>query len=228
MNRIAAACLVAGALLAVSAGLPAKAQPMMKGPYGGGPPSGGYQLPPGDAAAGQHLAATRCAACHGTDGNSAAAQYPKLAGQNPRYLYGQLLAFQRGFRRSSVMAPLVANLSDQQMAALARFYAKQTTRPDPVADPRLARIGRQIFFEPGGPGVPSCATCHGGGGDYMPMGRMMGGAAPNLYGQHAIYTLNQLNRYASGIRPGGPMNRIAAMMTTSQRKAVAAYLAGTR
>jgi len=53
------------------------------------------------------------------------------------------------------------------------------------------------------------------------------GSAPNLYGQHAIYTLNQFDRYASGVRSGGPMNRIAAMMTASQRKAVAAYLAGT-
>lgn len=40
MNRIAAAWVAGGALLALSAGLPAKAQPMMQGPYGGGPPSG--------------------------------------------------------------------------------------------------------------------------------------------------------------------------------------------
>ncbi|MGH8162779.1 MAG: c-type cytochrome, partial [Rhodanobacteraceae bacterium] len=39
---------------------------------------------PGDASAGQGKAAV-CGACHGIDGNSTDAQYPKLAGQNEEY-----------------------------------------------------------------------------------------------------------------------------------------------
>jgi hypothetical protein len=39
-----------------------------------------------DLAAGQAKAKEICQACHGLDGNSATADYPKLAGQYPDYL----------------------------------------------------------------------------------------------------------------------------------------------
>src|SRR5690348_17368433 len=47
---------------------------------------------PGDAAAGQGKAAA-CGACHGMDGNSTDAQYPKLAGQHESYIVRQLTHF---------------------------------------------------------------------------------------------------------------------------------------
>src|SRR3982751_1174144 len=43
----------------------------------------------GDAKAGQAKAAV-CGACHGIDGNSAAPNFPKLAGQGERYLLKQI------------------------------------------------------------------------------------------------------------------------------------------
>ena len=43
----------------------------------------------GDAKAGQAKAAV-CGACHGIDGNSAAPNFPKLAGQGERYLIKQI------------------------------------------------------------------------------------------------------------------------------------------
>src|SRR6478609_1129543 len=43
----------------------------------------------GDAKAGQAKAAV-CGACHGVDGNSAAPNFPKLAGQGERYLVKQI------------------------------------------------------------------------------------------------------------------------------------------
>ena len=39
---------------------------------------------------GARLAESKCAAGHGADGNSADAQYPKLAGQKAAYLYSAL------------------------------------------------------------------------------------------------------------------------------------------
>src|SRR5689334_1219339 len=53
----------------------------------------------GDAKAGQTKAGT-CAACHGADGNSSDAQYPRLAGQHERYIAKQLKAFKSGDRES--------------------------------------------------------------------------------------------------------------------------------
>jgi cytochrome c553 len=49
----------------------------------------GVVMPQGDVAAGQAMSA-QCAACHGADGNSAAPNFPKLAGQNAKYIYKQL------------------------------------------------------------------------------------------------------------------------------------------
>ena len=43
----------------------------------------------GNANVGSNLVAT-CAACHGSDGNSVNSDWPKLAGQNQKYIYDQL------------------------------------------------------------------------------------------------------------------------------------------
>lgn len=198
--------------------------------------------PPAGAAAsaaanGAVIAATRCAGCHGADGNAAAAPYPKLAGQNPVYLERQLWAFRGGTRPSAVMAGIAAALSGAQMAAVADYYAGQPVRPDPVRDRALAARGERVFAgHPRGGRGPSCAMCHdpaGGGMGVMMMGRGMRGrgmavGAPNLYGQHAAYLLDQLDRYAAGKRQAPPMGRLAAALDEADRRAVAAYLSGLR
>ncbi|HYG33066.1 MAG TPA: c-type cytochrome, partial [Methylophilaceae bacterium] len=44
------------------------------------------------------LATQICAACHGADGNSAVAMYPKIAGQFKPYTAKQLTEFKSGVR----------------------------------------------------------------------------------------------------------------------------------
>lgn len=186
---------------------------------------------------GESVAEAKCASCHGAKGNSTDPQYPKLAGQNPAYLYWQLWAFKKGSRSSDVMAGIVATLSDADMANAARFYGQQTRAPNAVQDLRLAAIGERIFFT----GMPACVTCHGSRGQRgmmmgrMPMMGMMGRGmmgsgttrnVPALNGQHAAYVVDQLKHYASGKRQDAMMNRIAAALTESNRRAVAAYLSG--
>jgi cytochrome c553 len=60
------------------------------------------------------------------------------------------------------------------------------------------------------------------------MGMMMGNVAtvPNLFGQHAVYTVQQLDAFASGARRGSVMGPIAAGLAPQDRRAVAEYLAG--
>lgn len=200
---------------------PAAAQ--MVGPAGAGPKTSGAVGAVGDAHRGRSIAAAHCASCHGADGNNDHAQDPKLAGLDPAYLYRQLWAFKRGERQSAVMQGVVAPLTDADLADVSAYYGDQTVRPDPVTDPAAARSGEQIYYA----GRPSCAMCHQGGG--MPrMGMMGGGNAPRLDGQHALYTLQQLDAFASGQRQGTVMNRIAAQLSESERRAVAEYLAGIR
>ena len=76
----------------------------------------------GDADAGKAKSVT-CAACHGGEGISPTGTWPNLAGQKEQYLLAQLKAFKDGTRVNAQMAPMVANLSDEDMANLAAYYS---------------------------------------------------------------------------------------------------------
>lgn len=80
-----------------------------------------------------------CAACHGPDGNSAAADFPKLAGQHYDYLVKALKDYKTGLRKNAIMAPLVANLNQRDFEDLAAFYSHQqglTTRKNSYLVPK--------------------------------------------------------------------------------------------
>lgn len=76
----------------------------------------------GDVASGKAKSAT-CVACHGNEGISPNPQWPNLAGQKDQYLKNQLVAFRQGSRQNPIMAPMVKNLSDQDIANLAAYYS---------------------------------------------------------------------------------------------------------
>ena len=76
----------------------------------------------GDAEAGKAKSVT-CAACHGGQGISPTGAWPNLAGQKEQYLLAQLKAFKEGTRVNAQMAPMVANLSEDDMANLAAYYS---------------------------------------------------------------------------------------------------------
>jgi cytochrome c553 len=79
----------------------------------------------GDPAAGQ-AKSTTCAGCHGMDGKAMVPTYPNLAGQNAAYLEGALKAYRSQERKglqASIMYGMSANLSDQDIADLAAYYA---------------------------------------------------------------------------------------------------------
>jgi len=78
----------------------------------------------GDAAAGEEKAAT-CAACHGADGVSQIPTNPILAGQYPSYLEHALKSYRSGARQSAIMAGFASQLSDQDIADLAAWFASQ-------------------------------------------------------------------------------------------------------
>jgi cytochrome c553 len=70
---------------------------------------------------------TLCAGCHGGDGRSGALpEYPKIAGQNQKYLVNALKAYKSG-RRTGTYAALMAatanNLSDADIENLAAYVA---------------------------------------------------------------------------------------------------------
>ena len=76
-----------------------------------------------DLAAGQAKAKEICQACHGLDGNSTVADYPKLGGQYPDYLAKALRDYKSGERDFPTMRAIAAPLTDDEMQKLANYYA---------------------------------------------------------------------------------------------------------
>lgn len=75
----------------------------------------------GDAQAGKAKAAA-CAGCHGANGEGIAPN-PALAGKDEKTLVQALQDYKSGKRSNPVMKTFASNLSDQDMANVAAYYA---------------------------------------------------------------------------------------------------------
>ena len=81
-------------------------------------------LAKGDPNAGKAKSVT-CQACHGVDGKAISPDYPNLGGQYASYLVKALRDYRDGRRTNVIMAPMAANLTDQDIEDLAAWYASQ-------------------------------------------------------------------------------------------------------
>lgn len=177
----------------------------------------------GDAAAGQGKTAV-CAACHGADGNSAIPNFPKLAGQNETYLVKQMLDIKSGARPVVEMTGLLDNLSEQDVADIAAFFASKKVQGGQVAKDQL-ELGQQIYRAGlKDKGVPACTACHAASGQGM-----AAAGFPALSGQHSAYSEKQLKDFRVANRNNDPqamMRDIAAKLSDVEIKAVSSYLQG--
>jgi cytochrome c553 len=80
-----------------------------------------------DIAKGAAKAKEVCAACHGMDGNSADASFPRLAGQHADYLAKALRDYRSGERNNAIMKGFAATLSekDKDIENLSAYFAAQ-------------------------------------------------------------------------------------------------------
>lgn len=184
----------------------------------------------GDAAAGKTKSMT-CGGCHGADGNSAAPNFPKLAGQGERYLVKQIhdIKGRDGviLRSVPMMTGLVANLSNQDIEDIAAYYASQPTSPG-AAKPESVELGAKVYR--GGnmaTGTAACSACHAPDGS----GNEQAGF-PKLAGQHAVYLAAQLKAFRSGARANDGdsmmMRGVAARLTDEEIDALSSYISGLR
>lgn len=178
----------------------------------------------GDAAAGQAKTAV-CGACHAPDGNSLAPNFPKLAGQGERYLLKQLHDIKSGNRQIVEMTGMLDNLSNQDMADIAAYYASQAGSTG-QADPKLVERGEALFR--GGNlelGMPACTGCHAPNG----AGNDLAGF-PKLSGQHAAYTAKQLTDFREGNRTNDGdsmiMRGVASKLSNKDIEALSSYIQG--
>jgi len=177
----------------------------------------------GDAQAGKKLA-TACAACHGQDGNSPAASFPKIAGLGEKYILKQLKDFKSGDRDNAIMKGQVAGLNETQMADLAAYF-NSNKRSVGYADKDKVALGEKIYRAGNkATGVPACLACHGPDGSGIDSAGF-----PALGGQHSAYIKAQLvlfqedkrTNYASNV-----MRDIAGRMSNKEVDAVSAYIQG--
>lgn len=68
--------------------------------------------------------AASCANCHGTNGQASEGMV-KLAGMNQQEMLRQLLDFKNNRRPATVMHQLAKGYSDEQLAAIAAWFATQ-------------------------------------------------------------------------------------------------------
>jgi cytochrome c553 len=174
----------------------------------------------GDAGRGAALAAT-CNNCHGTNGVSADAAIPNLAGQSVSAIYKQLEDYRSGKRNAAVMGVFVASLSPEQVFDLATHFASlrdpfaEAAEAPAAADPTARRL-----VETGSPlrGIAPCAACHG------PLGLTPG--APGLRGQQRAYLEEEMQALKAGRRRNdisAQMRSVASQLTDDEIARLAAH-----
>ncbi len=179
----------------------------------------------GDADAGKAKAAV-CGACHGMDGNSTDAQYPKLAGQNEHYIVEQLKNFKSAHRDNPIMLGMAAPLSVQDMHDVGAYFATQKASAG-VADEALVEAGQALYRAGDAErGIPACMACHGPDGAGNP-----GAPYPHLAGQHADYIQQVLTAWHDGDTWGDTkqdqiMPSIAKKLDKKDIAAVSSYIEG--
>lgn len=95
-----------------------------------------------DLEAGKAKVATVCAACHGAAGVSVSDTIPNLAAQRATYLETQLKALKEGTRKNQIMNAIAAQLSAEDIANVAAFFAAQPGATAGVKSPFLPNVAK--------------------------------------------------------------------------------------
>ena len=171
-----------------------------------------------------------CAACHGSEGVSISPDWPKLAGQNQKYLYKQLKYFKDGSRMNALMmsvTPYLQTLNDKDLMNISAFYAsKQSSTGQARNDEELLNTGTALYrLGNSKKNIPACTSCHSVYGQ----GNSLAGY-PSVAGQQIGYLKSSLIAYRSKERNAGEkaavMQAIAANLTDYEIEALANYMHG--
>jgi len=166
--------------------------------------------------------AVACARCHGFDGASdGSGAFPRLDGQSPQYLAEQLRHFASGHRQNALMQPIARGLKDDEIDAVAQYYASLhavSFPPRPVSE-KVRDLGKQVA-EVGDSGVrvQACESCHGPNGEGEPIA-----GVPYLGGQYSHYIRLQIQTFRQGYRKSEQMFVPAHNLSEQDIIAVADY-----
>ena len=153
-----------------------------------------------------------CSACHGQGGNSTTAGIPSLAGQPRLFVENQLVLFREGIRKSPVMTPLMAGVSDKEIQQLAEHFSRQEVKVMAgAADKKLFAQGQALAQK------LRCGICHLS--DFSGQKQM-----PRLAGQREDYLESEMRAYRDNQRPDTTMTAALYGVKDDQIKALAHFL----
>ncbi len=177
-------------------------------------------LAPALAADGKALFTDKgCVACHGEDAKTPLQEgFPKLAGQSAEYALNQMMDIKSGKRTNGqtveVMKPIVAELTDDEMKALADYLFSLREAPT-AASTAPATPGKTLFL------TKTCVACHGKEGKKPLPGY------PVIGGQDKAYILAQTKDIKTGARTNGKalaMQPVMHLVSDDEITAIAEYL----
>ena len=155
--------------------------------------------------------AHQCVGCHEIPGYKTAfpSVYPapKIFGQSAEYFIAALQSYRDGRRNHPSMVGIAAQLSEEDAAELAAFYAENGApgeKDPPPAEPDIAA---------------TCVACHGAGGN-KPIANY-----PKLAGQNEKFLIQAMRDYQSGARQDPVMAQQSAGWTRGDIAELAAYFA---
>ncbi|WP_456415304.1 c-type cytochrome [Thiolapillus sp.] len=166
----------------------------------------------------------KCQLCHGSEGEASSAIYPRLAGQNYRYLVKQLKNFRDGKRKSDTMNEMTKGLLDEEIEALAKYFSAKPALSHRIRDKGFFAVGEYLYKKGNKySGIPACKSCHGEFGEGSE-------DLPRLAGQHKRYVADQLHAFGERVRTNDNtiMHTIANKLTELEIEALALYVSGIK
>ena len=166
-------------------------------------------------------AANACFTCHGLDGGGDGVAAPRLAGLDAGYLQKQLEDYASGLRPDDAMTRIAKALDQQGRREVAAYYAALPTPPTQTPASMAPAPALYLNGDPSR-GIVACASCHGDRGQ----GSGQGGN-PQIAGQPAAYTLEQIDRWKAGKRRNDPRGVMAAAvksLSDPEARAIASWL----
>lgn len=180
----------------------------------------------GDVKAGETKIAM-CIGCHGIKGYQASFpevyKVPKISGQSAPYIVAALNAYKKGERKHPTMRGIADNMSEQDMADVAAYYAVHGKVEGETLPAKAAEAPAKVaeLIKKG-----ACMSCHGDN-----FAKPIDPSYPKIAGQHADYLFVALKAYkvennANVGRANGIMGGIAKQYSNAELKAIANYIGG--
>ena len=155
-----------------------------------------------------------CTTCHGEAGMPVNPDIPITWGQNYYYLYVQLKDYASGRRKNEIMNPIAAELSKEEMQALAKHFSEQPWPKTafPAPDEAIALQAERAMT------AGTCTECH--------LGNLHGRSGiPRVAGQQPVYLEKTMLELKQKIRQNAPAkSSLFATFPDEDLKALAAYV----